>query len=80
MNFVESNTSVCLFPGSAVSGWCHGVSPKQHTAQLAGGTFCPSDCREGRGRRGDGAERTTQLDSAVFHELISMQKEDQCLP
>lgn len=67
------NIDMCLFPGSTVSGWCHGVSSQQHTTQLAGGTFCPSDHWEGWGRWGDGAERTTQLGLVVFlHELINV--------
>lgn len=61
-----------FFPGSAVSGWCYGVSAEQYTTQLAGGTICPSDCRETRGRFDDGAGRNAKVDF-LQRVLISLQ-------
>lgn len=35
--------------GATLAGWRHGVPSEQHSSELAGGAFCPSGHREGRG-------------------------------
>lgn len=69
----KRNRKKCFFfPGSAVSWWCYGVPAEQYTTQLAGGTICPSDCRETRGRFDGGAGRNAKVDF-LQHVLISLQ-------